>query len=48
VNAKAYYAVPDGTAALPSRAYMQAIVDGAFHHGLPKAYIAALQNVRTA
>lgn len=48
VKAQSYVAVPDGTTALPSQAYMQAIIDGALHHGLPRAYVAALQNVRTA
>ncbi len=47
-KAEAYFAVPDGTAALPSAAYLQTIVDGANFHGLPKACIAALATVRTA
>jgi AIG2-like family len=47
VKAEAYFAVPDGTAALPSAAYLQSIIDGANFHGLPKACIAALEGVRT-
>ncbi|HEY5080322.1 MAG TPA: gamma-glutamylcyclotransferase family protein [Bauldia sp.] len=47
VNAMAYFTVPDGTAALPSAEYLQSIIDGAEHHGLPKAWIAALLRVRT-
>jgi hypothetical protein len=48
VKAMTYFAMADGTTDLPSEAYMQAIIDGAIYHGLPKAYLAALQNVRTA
>jgi hypothetical protein len=48
VKAMAYFAVPDGTDALPSRAYLQSIIDGAEFHGLPKACIAALEAVRAA
>ena len=47
VKAMAYFAVPDGTDALPSRAYLDSIIDGAEFHGLPKACIAALEAVRT-
>jgi hypothetical protein len=47
VKVMAYFAVPDGTTALPSAAYMAAIIDGALYHGLPKAYVAALESVRT-
>jgi len=47
VKAMTYFAVPDGTAALPSAAYLQSIIDGAEYHGLPKACIAALEAVRT-
>jgi gamma-glutamylcyclotransferase len=47
VKAMAYFAVPDGTNALPSPAYLDAIIDGANFHGLPKACIAALEAVRT-
>jgi hypothetical protein len=46
-KAMAYFAVPDGTRALPSATYMNTIIDGALYHGLPKAYIAALERVRT-
>jgi hypothetical protein len=48
VKAMTYFAVPDGTMTPPSAAYMAAIIDGALYHGLPKAYIAALERVRTA
>ena len=48
VKAMTYFAVPDGTMTPPSAAYMAAIIDGALYHGLPKAYIAALELVRTA
>jgi len=47
VKAAAYFAVPDGTDALPSAAYLRSIIDGANFHGLPKACIAALEMVRT-
>jgi len=46
--ASTYVAVPDERKALPSEAYMTLILDGARYHGLPKAYLAALQAVRTA
>jgi hypothetical protein len=48
VKAMTYFAVPDGTTARPSAVYLQAIIDGAEYHGLPLAYLAALQAVRTA
>jgi hypothetical protein len=48
VKASAYFAVPDGTTALPSRTYLQSIIDGANFHGLPRAAIAALEAVRIA
>ena len=47
VTAMAYFAVPDGTDALPSAAYLHSIIDGANYHGLPKACIAALELVHT-
>ncbi|HVZ13374.1 MAG TPA: gamma-glutamylcyclotransferase family protein [Bauldia sp.] len=47
VKASAYFAVPDGTAALPSRVYLQSIIDGANFHGLPRAAIAALESMHT-
>ena len=47
VKAMAYFTIPDGTAELPSAAYLQSIIDGANHHGLPKAWIAALERVPT-
>jgi hypothetical protein len=46
--ASTYVAVPDERKALPSEAYMTLILDGARYHGLPKAYFAALQAVKTA
>ena len=48
VKAMAYFAVPDGTSTRPSKAYLQTIIDGAEYHGLPLAYIAALERVETA
>jgi cation transport regulator ChaC len=48
VKAMTYFAVPDGTTSPPSAAYMNTLIDGAYYHGLPKAYIAALERVRTA
>ncbi len=47
LEAKTYFAVPDGTSQRPSAAYMHTIIDGAVYHGLPKAYVAALESVRT-
>jgi hypothetical protein len=43
-----YVAVPDDQGALPTAAYMMLIFDGARYHGLPRAYLGALQAVRTA
>jgi len=43
-----YVAVPDRTTALPSEAYMNALIDGARYHGLPRAYIVLLKSVKTA
>lgn len=48
VKAQAYFAVPDGTTRPPTAAYLATIIDGAFYHGLPKAYIAALEAIRPA
>jgi hypothetical protein len=45
VKAMAYFAVPDGTRERPSAAYVQSLIDGANYHGLPKAYIAALEAI---
>jgi cation transport regulator ChaC len=47
VEAMTFVAVPEGDKALPSADYMALIVDGARYHGLPKAYLAALQAVKT-
>jgi hypothetical protein len=48
VSAWTYIAVPDNTTALPSRAYVNAILDGARYHGLPRAYVVVLQAMKTA
>jgi hypothetical protein len=48
VNAWTYVAVPDNTNALPSRGYVDAILDGARYHGLPRAYVVVLQAMKTA
>ena len=48
VAAEAYVPVPDGRKALPSAAYLAGIIEGARYHGLPRAYLAALQSVRTS
>jgi gamma-glutamylcyclotransferase (GGCT)/AIG2-like uncharacterized protein YtfP len=48
VKAMAYFAVPDGTRERPSAAYIQSLIDGAMYHGLPKAYIAALEAIAVA
>lgn len=45
--ASTYIAVADERKAQPSEAYMMLILDGARYHGLPKAYLAALQAVKT-
>jgi gamma-glutamylcyclotransferase len=47
VAAEAYVPLPDNRNAQPSSAYMAGIIDGARYHGLPRAYLAALQSVRT-
>lgn len=41
----AYFTVPDGSAERPSHEYLQQIIDGATYHGLPKAWIAALERL---
>jgi AIG2-like family len=46
--ANTYVASPQGPTKHPTPAYMTVILDGARYHGLPKAYIGALQAVRTA
>ena len=48
VAAMTYVAVPDGTAALPSAAYLNAVIDGARYHALPRAYLVVLRAVKTA
>ncbi len=47
-RAMTYFAVPDGTTALPSRAYVGHIIAGARHHRLPAAYLDRLLRVETA
>jgi hypothetical protein len=47
VGAETYVPLPDDRNAQPSSAYMAGIIEGARYHGLPKAYLAALQSVRT-
>ena len=47
VIALTYVAVADGKRSMPSASYMALIVDGARYHGLPRAYLAALQAIRT-
>ncbi len=48
VKAMTYAAVPDGTRELPSRAYVDLIIDGAMYHGLPKTWLMFLEQIRTA
>jgi hypothetical protein len=48
MNAWTYLAVPDNTTALPSRAYLKAMLEGARYHRLPRAYAVVLQAVKTA
>jgi hypothetical protein len=48
VAAETYVPLPDNRKAQPSAAYMADILDGARYHGLPRAYLAALQSVRIA
>ena len=47
VDAQTYVAVPDNRGASPTAGYMMLVCDGARYHGLPRAYIGALQSVRT-
>mgnify|MGYP000557276995 CR=1 FL=1 len=48
VRALTYAAVPDGTSELPSREYLDTIIDGALYHGLPRTWLVVLRAVRTA
>jgi hypothetical protein len=41
-------AVADGSGALPSEDYLQHLISGAEHHGLPAAYIQTLRLIETA
>lgn len=47
-TAETYMAVADDADALPSRAYMQLIIEGARFHGLPRSWITWLELVRVA
>lgn len=47
IAAMTYVAVADGRNAAPSARYMTLLLDGARYHSLPKAYVAALQSVKT-
>lgn len=47
VVANTFIAVPDDRGARPTVEYMMQIVDGARYHGLPRAYLGALQAMRT-
>jgi hypothetical protein len=48
VKAMTYAAIPDGTTELPSRAYLDTIIDGAMYHGLPRTWLVVLEAIRTA
>jgi len=48
VQAMTYAAIPDGTGELPSRAYIDTIIDGARYHRLPRTWLVVLQAIRTA
>jgi hypothetical protein len=49
LSAWTYIAVPDKTAAaMPSPAYLNAMLDGARYHRLPRAYVVVLQATKTA
>ena len=48
VSAMTYVAIPDGTGELPSRAYMDTIIDGARYHRLPRTWLVVLEAVHTA
>ena len=48
VSAMTYAAIPDGTGELPSRTYMDTIIDGARYHRLPRTWLVVLEAVRTA
>ena len=48
VGAMTYVAIPDGTGELPSRAYIDTIIDGARYHQLPRTWLVVLEAIRTA
>jgi hypothetical protein len=48
ISAWTYVAVPDSTDGLPSAAYVDAMLDGARYHKLPRAYLVVLQAMKTA
>lgn len=45
--AHTYVAMPDDEGAWPTADYMMLIIDGARYHGLPRAYLGALNAVQT-
>lgn len=47
VVAHTYVAIPDDRETPPTADYMMLIIDGARYHGLPRAYIGALNAVKT-
>jgi gamma-glutamylcyclotransferase (GGCT)/AIG2-like uncharacterized protein YtfP len=47
IEASVYIAAAHENSAPPTDKYMMAVLDGARYHGLPKAYVGALQAVRT-
>lgn len=47
IEASTYVAATQDNSAPPTDKYMMAVIDGARYHGLPRAYVGALQAVRT-
>jgi AIG2-like family len=47
VEATTFVAMPEADVPPPSADYMALVLDGARYHGLPRAYLAALQAVKT-
>lgn len=47
-TAETYLAVADGTDALPSREYMELVIEGARFHSLPRSWVTWLELVRVA
>lgn len=46
--ASTYIVLSDGSNVVPTAGYMGLILDGARYHGLPRAYLGALQAIKTA